>query len=587
MKCREKPRASDNGKNTLSVDFAQQLKSSIDIVRVIQDYVRLKKVGSRYSGLCPFHNEKTPSFTVTPALQFYYCHGCHAGGDIFTFIQQMEHVSFLEARNLLAERNGIPLPKKTEFADDDTKLRAALYAMHELAQEEFQSQLAGPTGAEARAYLSKRGVSAEMAEHFGLGYAGKGLAKLLDARGFSRQQIDASGLVGRREDGSLYELFRNRLMFPIHNESGKIIGFGGRALDPNEKAKYINSPETAIYKKKATLYNMHRAKEAIRKADRVILVEGYMDVIGVYASGMHEVIATCGTALTREQILNFRRHSQRIVLNFDPDNAGSNAAEKSIQLLLAESMHIRIVQLAGGLDPDEYCKQHGPEAYAQAVERAQTYFYWLADRARMKFDMRSAEGRVEAFQYLLPAIHGLSDKLERVAVANDLAAYLHIDTGLVLENFRKMAADKRGTAPAPAPERLGANDRMLISLLLASEEARHEFVPELQKMAVVQESPARKIFEALFTMHNAGADIQFGDLHARLDEAGQKMLAATLMGTGSGDAEVTVEHGRRCLEALRELNNRLGPAEIKMKIREAERSGNIVEALRLAQLLKR
>jgi DNA primase len=571
----------------LSADFAQQLKSTIDIVRVIQDYVRLKKVGARYSGLCPFHNEKTPSFTVTPALQFYYCHGCHAGGDIFTFIQQMEHVSFLEARNLLAERNGIPLPKKTEYADDDTKKRAALYAMHEIAQEEFRSQLSSAAGAEARAYLTKRGVSPEMAEHFGLGYSGKGLARLLESKGFSRQHVEASGLAGSREDGTQYELFRNRLMFPIHSESGKIIAFGGRALDPNEKAKYINSPETEIYKKKAALYNLHRAKEAIRKADRVILVEGYMDVIGVYASGLHEVIATCGTAMTREQILNFRRHSQKIVLNFDPDNAGSNAAEKSIQLLLAESMHIRVVQLTGGLDPDEYCKQHGPEAYANAVDRAQTYFYWLADRARARFDMRSAEGRVQAFQFLLPAIHGLTDKLERVAVANDISAYLHIDTGLVLENFRKMAADKRSSATGSAPERLGANDRILISLLLADEEAREEFIPELKQMAVIRDSPARKIYAALFAMHDAGAPMQFGDLHARLDEAGQRMLAATLIGMESGDGDITRAHGRSCLETLRELNSRLEPAEIKIKIREAERTGNIAEALRLMQLLKR
>jgi DNA primase len=571
----------------LSVDFAQQLKSSIDIVRVIQDYVRLKKVGARFSGLCPFHNEKTPSFYVTPALQFYYCHGCHAGGDIFTFVQQMEHISFLEARNLLAERNGIPLPKKTEYVDDDTKLRAALYSMHEIAQEEFRSQLTGPAGAEARAYLTKRGVAPEMVEHFGIGYAGKGLSRLLESRNFSREHLDKSGLVGRREDGSLYDVFRNRLMFPIHSESGKIIGFGGRALDPNEKAKYLNSPGTAIYEKKNTLYNLHRAKEAIRKSDRVILVEGYMDVIGVYATGLHEVIATCGTALTREQILNFRRHSQKIVLNFDPDNAGSNAAEKSIQLLLTESMHIRIVQLAGGLDPDEYCKQHGPEAYAEAAEHAQTYFYWLADRARARFDMRSAEGRVEAFQFLLPAIHGLTDKLERVAVANDIASYLHIDTGLVLENFRRMAADKRSPAPAAPPERLGANDRMLINLLLADEASREEFIPELKQMSVVRDSPARKIYAALFAMHDASASMQFSDLHARLDEAGQKMLSATLIGTESGDAELTIEHGRSCLEALRLLNNRTEPAEIKIKIREAERAGNITEALRLMQLLKR
>lgn len=568
------------------MDFSQQLKSSIDIVRVIGDYVRLKKVGSRFSGLCPFHNEKTPSFTVTPAMQFYYCHGCHAGGDIFTFVMQMEHISFLEARNLLAERNGIPLPKKSELADEDTRLRAAVYQMHEIAQEEFRAQLSAPAGAEARAYIVKRGIAPEMVEHFGLGYSSGKLARLFDSKGFSKQQIEASGLVGKRDDGSTYDLFRNRLMFPIHNESGKIIAFGGRALDPNEKAKYINSPETSIYKKKAVLYNLHRAKESVRKSDRVILVEGYMDVIGVYAAGLHEVIATCGTALTRDQILNFRRHSQKIVLNFDPDKAGSNAAEKSIQLLLNESMHIRIVQLANGLDPDEYCRKHGPEAYSEAVEKAQTYFYWLADRARARFDMRSSEGRVEAFQFLLPAIHGLTDKLERVAVANDIASYLHIDAGLVLDNFRKMAADKRGPALPAAVERLPESDRMLLSLLLLDEDARQELVPQLKELSVIQDSPARRIYEALFAMFDSGAPIHFGDLHARLDETGQKMLSATLIARESGDSEVTLEHGRSCLESLRDKDMRFRMSDVKAKIREAERAGNLTEALRLTDLLK-
>ncbi len=571
----------------MSVDFAQQLKSSIDIVRVIQDYVRLKKVGSRYSGLCPFHNEKTPSFTVDPAKQFYYCHGCHAGGDIFTFVQNFEHVSFLEARNLLAERNGIPLPKKTEYADDETKLRAALYTMHEIAQEEFRAQLMSPVGAEARAYLAKRGVSPAMVEQFGLGYSGKRLARVLEARNFSRQHLDASGLVGRGDDGSLYDMFRNRLMFPIHNESGKIIGFGGRALDPNEPAKYKNSPETAIYKKKATLYNLHRAKEAIRKSDRVILVEGYMDVIGVFAAGLHEVVASCGTALTREQVLNFRRHSQKIVLNFDPDAAGSNAAEKSIELLLAESMHVRVAQLAGGLDPDEYCKEHGAEAYAEAVNQAQPYFYWLADRARKRFDMRTHEGRYEAFQFLAPSVQRLSDKLERMAVANDVAGYLNVDAGLVRENFLKMAVDRNAAPAAPPLERLGANDRMMIGLLLGSEEARETFIPELKEMAVVRDSPARKIYAALFAMWEGGGSVQFGELHARLDESGQKMLAGTLIASESGDSDVTMEHGIRCMEAMRELNGRMDTAEIKKRIRDAERAGNLGEALRLAQMLKR
>lgn len=567
------------------MDFVQQLKASVDIVRVVQDYVRLRKTGTRYTGLCPFHNEKTPSFSVNPALQFYYCHGCHAGGDVLTFLMQIEHLSFHEARNTLAERNGIPIPKRSEYADEDTKLRAALYQMHEIALEEFQSQLSSSQGAEARAYMAKRGLTRESVEQFGLGYAGKSLARTLEGKGFTRQQLDASGLVGRREDGTYYDLFRNRLMFPIHNESGKIIAFGGRALDPSDKAKYINSPETPIYKKKTVLYNLHRAREAARQAGRLILVEGYMDVIGVYASGLKEVVATCGTALTREQVQTMKRHSSAVTLNFDPDSAGSNAAEKSIQLLLAESMRIQIVQLEGGLDPDEYCKMHGGEAYAECVARAKTYFYWLADRARAKFDMKTAEGRVDAFQFLLPAVQGLTDKIERVAVANDLASYLNVTSGLVLENFRKLAADKRDQSVQQSPARLSESDRILISVMLLDAEARQQLIPSLKELSIIRQSPAGRIYEALFALDEAGTPIHYANLHDRLEDIERKALSATLLGGDSNDSSLTLEAALCCLETLRSKERDGKALEIKARIRDAERAGNFQEALALMQLL--
>ncbi len=231
------------------MEFVEQLKSQVDIVGVVQQYVPLRKMGPSFKGLCPFHNEKTPSFTVHAAHQFYYCHGCHVGGDVLKFVMEIEHLSFYEALKLLAERHGIPLPKRNEYSDPDTKLRAAIYQMHEIAEAEFQSQLSSPQGAEARAYLQKRGVAPEIIEHFRLGYAGRTLTRIFEKRGFSAEQMESSGLVMKREDGSFYERFRNRLMFPIHNESGKPIGFGGRALGPEDQPKYLNSPETPIYKK--------------------------------------------------------------------------------------------------------------------------------------------------------------------------------------------------------------------------------------------------------------------------------------------------------------------------------------------------
>ncbi len=568
------------------MDFVQQLKAQVDIVRVVQDYVRLTKRGQRYVGLCPFHNEKNPSFTVTPSMQFFYCHGCHEGGDVLSFIMKIEHLSFFEARNSLAERNGIPLPKRSEYADDDTKLRAAVYRMHELAQKEFTSQLASSQGAGAREYLKKRGVSEAGISEFGIGYAGKSLLRLLESNGFTPTELAASGLVVRREEGGFYDLFRNRLMFPIHGETGKVIGFGGRALDPDEKSKYINSPETPIYRKKMVLYNLHRARDAARKSGRLILVEGYMDVIGVYNSGIAEVIATCGTALTREQVQTMKRHAPMVTVNFDPDAAGSNAAEKSIQLLLAESVRIGIVQLDGGLDPDEYCRQHGPEAYARCVDKAKSYFYWLADRARAKFDMRSVEGRVDAFQFLLPAVQGLTDKLERVAVANDLASYLNVPSGLVLENFRKRAGDKRDTAVAEQP-RLPESDRILLSVLLTEPESADVLLPGLRQIATLQLSPASRIYSALFGLVDSGAPLSVAGLHERLEEADRKLLAASLFSQNANEQGATLPAAQACLEGWKRRDAAQRVSDVKARIRDAEREGDWDTALALMKTLSR
>ena len=571
------------------MDFKEQLKSAVDIVKVIGEYVRLRKSGvSRYTGLCPFHNEKTPSFSVHAGHQFYKCFGCGASGDVLKFVMEYEHVSFPEALKLLAERNGIPMPKRTEYADADTRMRAAVYQMQELAQEAFREQLAGPAGAEARRYLEKRGVSPEVSAQFGLGYAergGRALLRIFERQQFTSEQMEQSGLLGRRDDGSFYDRFRNRLMFPIHNESGKTIAFGGRALDPADEAKYLNSAESPIYRKSAVLYNLHRAKEGIRKADRSVLVEGYMDAIGVSAAGVREVVASCGTALTAQQVQTLRRHSDKIVVNFDPDAAGADAAERSINLLLDESMHVRIVELEGGLDPDEYCQERGAEAYRAKLDKAQGYFYWLADRARAKFDLRTAEGRVAGFQFLLPAIQRLPEKIERVAVANDVAGYLGVDAGLVLENFRKSAMDRRDKKVAPVREPLNANEKLLLNLLLSNPEARQELIPELTELPAVEQFATRRIFKALFTLHASG-QVSYEELHARLEENDQELLASAVLRDETDDSAVSLPQGMECVRTLERSGHKTEVAALKTRVKEAERAGNLREALRLAEELQ-
>ena len=564
------------------MDFIAQLKAQVDIVGVIQEYVRLKKAGATYKGLCPFHTEKTPSFTVNPARQFFYCHGCHVGGDVLRFVELQERLTFFEALKMLAERHGVAMPKREGWSDENTKLRGALFEMHAIAEAEYRSALHSPAGAAAREYLKRRGVGEAACDQFGLGFAPKGGSRLVQRfqkEGFKPEEIETSGLGLRREEGGLYDRFRGRLMFPIHSESGKIIAFGGRALEPEDQPKYLNSPETPIYKKGSVLYNLHRAKEGVRKADRSVLVEGYMDVIGVWSSGVAEVVASCGTALTAQQVQSVRRHSANMVLNFDPDSAGAAAAEKSIQMLLDEHMRIRIVALEGGLDPDEFVRKHGAEAYRLKLDGAKNYFHWLADRARSRFDMRSAEGRVAVFQFLLPAIQGLGDKLERGSVVNDVAGYLQVEPGLVLENFRKMAVDrKEKVLRPPAAELIRPLDRILLGALLSSVEAREHWLPEIRQMRCIERSAGRRLYAGLAALAEAGDEVTFGALHARLEEADQKILCQNLLREDEGG---TLEQAAACMEQLRLEEGALRVAELKGQIKEAERTGDLAEALRL------
>jgi len=568
------------------MDFAEQVKSSVDIVKTIGEYVRLKKAGGspRYTGLCPFHTEKTPSFSVHASHQFYKCFGCGASGDVFKFVMEIERISFFESLKLLAERNGIAMPKR-DYSDPDSKLRGALMEMHETAARVFQINLNGPAGAQARQYLASRNVTPEQIAEFGLGLSdasGNQLVRQFESR-YAPEQLEQSGLVAKRQEAAgFYDYFRGRLMFPIHNESGKVIGFGGRALRPGEEPKYLNSRETALYRKSYVLYNLHRAKDAIRKADYTVLVEGYMDVIGVYSAGVHNVVASCGTALTNTQVRALKRHSESIVVNFDPDTAGANAAERSIQMLLDEGLRVRVLELGGDLDPDEYVKASGAEAYRHRLEKAPAYFHWLADRARGKFDMRTVEGRIQGFKFLAPAIQRIADRLERFAVANDVADYLGVDEKLVREHFSKGVREQGDVQRRPeAPP----TERLLLHSLLASEAARSLVIPELRDLPVVDRFVARNVFKALFAMHSDGTPFRFADLEGRLSDADRDLLSSIVFADEILEEEKAAEQARACLRSLKSQDPRSEAAALRARIKAAEREGNLPEAMRLAQEL--
>jgi DNA primase len=571
------------------MDFVDQLKSQVNIVNVIGQYVQLKKASrDRYSGLCPFHKEKTGSFSVSESKQFYHCFGCHVSGDVLKFVMEIEGVSFYEALKSLAERHGIPMPKRSEYADEDSKTRAALMQMHELAQEHFRANLHGSAGEIARAYLAGRGVLPETIEQFGLGYSlpsGRSLLRMFEERQFPAAQMEASGLVGQREGGGYYDRFRNRLMFPIHNEAGKIIAYGGRALAADEKSKYLNSPETPIYRKSYTLYNLHRAKDAIRKEQRAILVEGYMDAIGVSAAAIGAVVASCGTALTAQQIQAIKRHAPNIVVNFDPDAAGAKATEKSIGMLLEEDMKVRIMELDGGLDPDEYCKQRGADAYREKLDRAKGYFYWLADGARKKYDVHTNEGVVSVLQFLLPAVQRISDRLERSAVAGDVANYIGVKASMVLDSFRKSAADRQDKYIELPKTAVPPDERGLINILFSNAEGCDQLVEDLMRVETLDRLDTRRILQAIIAVYAAGGRVTFDVVAARLEDNDRRILAEMLLAEDPYVEELGIEWGRNCIGRLLHTDEQQRYRQLKMRISELERAGRRDEAMPLVEEL--
>ena len=571
------------------MDFAQHVKSSVDIVGVLGEYVRLRKQGpDRFVGLCPFHTEKTPSFSVHQGLQIYKCFGCGKGGDVFSFLMELQGLSFYESLKILAEQHGIPLPRRQfgELSDEESNRRTALYRMHEIAQEAFQKQLQGPKGVRALEYTKRRSLSADVVAEFGLGYAAarSGLIDHFHREGLPDKHLEESGLISKSREGKgFYERFRDRLTFPITNENGRIVAFGARALAEDQQPKYLNSAETPIYKKSSILYNLQRAKVSMRKENRAILVEGYMDVIGVHAAGFPSVVATCGTSLTSEQVRTLRRHVELVVINFDSDTAGKNAAQRSIDLLLQEGLSVRVLTLPDGLDPADFCERHGPEAYGERLKTAPDYYIWLADRAREQFDMHTADGRVGAFRFLMPSVHLIPDKLKRASLADELANHLAIPPGLVLEQFRRAATERR-SAPldTPAADDFSPGESLLLKLFMKSPEARREMLTGVAKISASQDLPSAEIFRALGVVEASEEPFQYTAVESRLEDKDRKLLSKIVFEEVGHSG--SLDDGRQAYGALRVRSWERRYRSVRRQIAEAEKSGNRREALRFLQL---
>jgi len=432
--------------------FIDDLKNQADIVVVIQDYVSLKKTGATYKGLCPFHGEKTPSFHVNRDKGFFHCFGCGVGGDVFKFLELHEKIGFADSVKLLAQRFGVTLPEMEE--SDEQRANAAeretLLKVHESAAAWFRQQLASNAGARIRRQIESRGITDATSEALGLGYAPNGRTALKDAllkEGYSQAALLRAGLIVQREDGSIVDRFRNRLMIPISRDTGSVIAFGGRAVDSDQQPKYLNSPETPIYSKGRTLYGLNLSKNAIRQRKFAVLVEGYFDFAQVYQAGFQGVVASCGTALTPQQAQQLRRFTNKVVLSFDPDDAGQGAAAKSCEMLVAEGFAVNVAVLPAGDDPDTFVRKHGAPGYAERLEHSTPYLEYLLDRAAASHNLNSDEGRVKFLGDMLPVAGRIPDPAMRDRFADRLAFKARVTDEVVRAEIRKAVVQKQPALP--------------------------------------------------------------------------------------------------------------------------------------------
>lgn len=592
-------------------DFAYAVKQQADIVKIIGEYVTLRKTGAQnHGGLCPFHGEKTPSFSVHEGRQFYHCFGCGVSGDVFSFVQKIENITFPEAVRVVAQKIGMELPKVQFNSPQEAKearTRGVLLDLHEAACKWFEEQLKKPEAAAAREYLRGRGLTDETIALHRIGYAPesgfllrdrlKGMADedaLRESGLFSWKEKEGAAAKEGAAKASLYSKFRNRITFPICNESGKVIAFTARTLATDEKAgpKYMNSPETPIYSKSRVLFNLHLAKEAIRGLNYILLVEGQMDCISVYNAGFHNVIATSGTAFTEAQAKILGRFSKRIVVNFDPDTAGAAAAERSLAMLVSEDFEIRIVTLEQGYDPDLFVRKKGKAAYNAALQGAQKYFEYLIARAQAQFP-RTAEGKVKAVNYLLPHIQRVPSRIVRDELAADVAQKLQIDSAVLRQELRHVAGARTATHLKPAPESpLTESERILLQALTSGAELSFTFVDEDGQKQVY--NPAEQAYYTLSSerLHQGlrseglidlvlkaladGADV----MQMEMTESDRALLMSVLM---KEHESLTAELLHESINALRRRQLEKRQQELRRLIAEAERKQ---DAPGMAQLMQ-
>ncbi len=565
--------------------FIDDLRRQADIVRVIQDYVSLKKKGANWMACCPFHKEKTPSFSVSPAKEIFYCFGCHKGGSVFNFVMEIERVAFPDAIRLVAEKSGVPLPKLV----DDSRFEARrqetddVIQLNKWALEWWQQQLerGGAESRVGREYLSEREITDETRKTFQLGFAPDSwdaLLTYLRQKGASQLQIDRSGLVVKKEEGGSYDRFRGRLIIPVMDIQGRPIAFGGRTLK-DEDAKYINSPETTAYVKGRNLFGLNLTRDEIRKQGYAILVEGFFDLIVPYQFGIRNVAASLGTALTPDQGKLLGRFARKVVVNYDGDRAGVQAAKKAIEILLAEDLEVKVLVLPDNADPDGFIRKAGASEYQQQRGKAQPHIQFVIDQAVRDRNLHRPVEKAEAVEEVLPYIRAVRSRIQQREYFDIAVDSLRItDASLRRELWQFVRGDVHAK---PASERSLTRqaeatpaEQRLLGVLFADEQLRHG-VLRILSAEDYEDLATAAIFRALLELENEGNAVDFESLSRKIegDAVSAKLLPMLLM---SDSLHASNEHyaPEECVHTFRlmKLNHRI--EEIKTDLAIAEREGD-------------
>jgi DNA primase len=578
--------------------FIDDLKRQADIVRVIQDYVQLKKKGANWMACCPFHKEKTPSFSVSPVKEIFYCFGCHKGGSVFNFVMEIERVAFPEAIRIVADKIGMPLPAMI----DDSRFQARrqesddVIQLNSWAMEWWQQQLESSKEARvAREYLVQREITEETQKSFRLGYAPdswEALSSHLRQKGATQQQIDRSGLVVKKEEGSgSYDRFRGRLMFPVLDVQGRPIAFGGRTLK-GEDAKYVNSPETAAYIKGRNLFGLNVARDEIRRQGFAILVEGFLDLIVPYQFGARNVVASLGTALTTEQSKLLGRFARKVVVNYDGDRAGIQAAKKAIEILLAEDLEVKVLVLPDNADPDEFIRRFGVTEYQRRRAQAQPHIQFVIENALRERSLHRPADKAEAVEEVLPYIRAVSSRIQKREYFDMAMDSLGIDrenvnTSAWRRELWQAVRDNRPTRSSAVhvvakETKVTAAEQRLLGLLLADADLRHQVLPMLKKEDY-EDLATAPLFEALLALDGEGTEVDFEALTRKTegDEFASRVVPMVLMNSslhGSNEHYVP----EKCVSAFRLMKTEQRIEELRRELAIAERENDEEKVSRLS-----